>query len=217
MEDASSPWEGISSILTASGTQVPARARFAGQALISGSFGAITFGFVAGQIGAVLTPVGPLIPFLFGSTTGFGMGVYNCWLARKSECITYARHYPRILIHALWADQRIIVPRHVLQESLKDDSNDEDSNDNQQDDIAETDTAMTLYKRQSQPPPIHLEDWVQNQGLGHLSYCILAAMSCKPDVLEAEKQQRTALVESVGQEGIKSLAGKAIVKKTAFL
>jgi hypothetical protein len=206
MDESNSPWEGVSSLLNLSGNQVPARARFAGQALISGSFGAVTFGLVAGQIGASLTPWGPILPFLVGSSAGFSFGAYSIWAARKTECLTFARHYPTLLAHALWVDRRIIVPANVLQASMRNTSPDEDEDDEPEESpAAATTTAVTMYRDAPTQPPIILEAWVQSYGLGHFSYCILAAMSCEKDVQEAEKQQRQQLIDSVGQQSLKDV------------
>lgn len=116
MDETTSPsLDGFSSLLRLSGTLVPARARFAGAATFSGLYTATTLGLVCGQLGMMCTPFGPLVPFLCGSSLGFGLGLYASWRSAVQKTLIYAGHYPHILAHALWTDSRIVVPARVVQ------------------------------------------------------------------------------------------------------
>lgn len=112
--DDSSPLDGFSSLLRLSGNTVPARARFVGEATFSGIFTATTMGLLCGQAGMALTPFGPLVPFLCGSGLGFCLGLYATWNKAVRNVKTYAKSYPQILAHALWTENRIIVPPSIL-------------------------------------------------------------------------------------------------------
>lgn len=49
-----------------------------------------------------------------------------------------------------------------------------------------------------------MEQWIQNQGLRHLSFCILAAQACRSNVDEVDEQERQRLVDAKAE----SLASK---------
>jgi hypothetical protein len=162
--DDSSPLDGFSSLLRLSGVSVPARARFVGEATFTGIYTATTLGLVCGQAGMMLTPAGPLLPFLFGSGFGFCLGLYTTWTRSVETAKMYARRYPQILAHALWTESRIVVPPFIL---------------NKAGGVGE-----------------EMEKWILNQGVRHLSFCVLAAQSCQSDVEEVDKQERQRLIEA---------------------
>ena len=115
MED--SHMEGLSSLIRLSGANVPARARFVGEAMIQASLSSITFGLVCGQVGALfMTTTGPLVPFLVGSWTGYTVGLMTYWYGAKRLAITYAQKYPTLLVHALTTERLFQVPNSVMQQ-----------------------------------------------------------------------------------------------------
>jgi hypothetical protein len=115
MED--SHMEGLSSLVRLSGANVPARARFVGEAVIQSSLTSITLGLVCGQAGALfMTTTGPLVPFLVGSWTGYTVGLMIYWHGAKRLAITYAQRYPTLLAHALSTERLVEVPKTVIQE-----------------------------------------------------------------------------------------------------
>lgn len=182
MDDSSSPLEGFASILRLSGYNVPARARFVGGSVFSGIYTATTCGLVCGQLGVMFTPIGPLVPFLFGSGAGFCLGLYSNWKHCLDRVRIYARSYPQILAHALWTESRIIVPADVLEASKNN--------------IYTSQVAATPSDRFVSSSSPNMEDWVQNQGLRHLSMCMLAAQACTEAVEEVDKLERQRLIES---------------------
>lgn len=116
MED--SHMDGLSTLVRLSGANVPARARFVGEAMIQSSLCSITFGLVCGQVGALfMTTTGPLVPFLVGSWTGYTVGLMTYWYGAKRLAITYAQRYPTLLAHALSMEHLFKVPKSVMQEA----------------------------------------------------------------------------------------------------
>lgn len=105
-----SQFDGLSSLVRLSGSQVPARARFVGETLLTATLSSLTFGLVCGQVGGVVLfdSVGPLIPFLIGSWTGYSFGLWNQWRTASRTTLHYAERYPMLLRHALreeWATE----------------------------------------------------------------------------------------------------------------
>lgn len=180
MDDSGSPLDGFSSLLRLSGVSVPARARFVGAATFSGIYTGTTVGLVCGQLGALLTPFGPLLPFLFGSSFGFCLGLYTTWNDAVKMTYMYANHYPHILAHALWTDSRIIVPSSVLPPIQPNSENDD------KEAITDNSTSMTMT----------MADWVKCQGMRDFSFCVLAAQTCQKDVDEVDELVRQRLVEA---------------------
>ena len=177
MDDSASPLDGFSSLLRLSGVTVPARARFVGAATFSGIYTGTTIGLVCGQLGALFTPFGPLLPFLFGSGLGFCLGLYSTWKNAVKTTYLYANHYPHILAHALWTDSRISVPPSVLPPT---------SPDSEKDVEAATNNNM----------PTAMAEWIQRQGMRDFSFCVLAAQTCEKDVGEVDELVRQRLVEA---------------------
>jgi len=140
------------------------------------------------------TPVGPLLPFLTFSTVGFGLGMFGNWRQSVARAKQYARYYPQILAHALWVEHRILVPDPVLRASINASAASNTS------DPATTTTLAAEYnstaiQQQQQPTTNSMEEWVANQGVRHLSMCVLAAQSCQLDVEEVDKQERQRIMD----------------------
>lgn len=120
----------------------------------------------------MLTPWGPLLPFLTGSTLGFGVGVWGNWRRVVDRTKQYARCYPQILAHALWTEHRVVVPAHLV--VVRSQQPEEDS----------------------EPQNHPMAEWVTSQGIQHLTWCVLAAQSCQGDVEEVDKQERQRIVDA---------------------
>jgi hypothetical protein len=178
MDDSTSPLEGFSSLLRLAGVTVPARARFVGAATFSGIYTGTTVGLVCGQLGAMFTPFGPLLPFLFGSSFGFCLGLYSTWKNAVKMTYLYANHYPHILAHALWTDSRIMVPSSVLPPISSDSEND------------------TIVGQTTEGMSSKMAEWVKCQGMREFSFCVLAAQTCEKDVGEVDELVRQQLVEA---------------------
>jgi hypothetical protein len=171
--DDSSPLEGIASLVRLSGFNVPARARFVGEAVISGCLSSVTLGLCCGMVGSTVLATGPLAPFLIGSWTGYSLGLARYWFSSKHETILIAQRYPTIMAHALFTERGLRVPPDVIEateERVAETSSDDSS-------------MMTL------------DQWIQEDGLARLSWSILAAQGCRTDVEELQRQQRQRLVE----------------------
>lgn len=117
-----SQFEGLPSLIRMAGTNVPARARFVGEALVSSSLASITLGLVCGQAGAfAMASTGPLVPFLLGSWTGYTVGLLTYWHGCKRLALTYAQRYPTLLAHALSTERFVDVPDSVMEANKSDD------------------------------------------------------------------------------------------------
>jgi hypothetical protein len=175
-----SHFDGLSSLVRLSGVSVPARARFIGEALVSSTLTSLTLGLSFGMVGAVCSPIGPLVPFLVGSWTGYTFGLVNHWRTCSNTVRQYAQQYPTLLAHALATEGRgIPVPPKVVQASEErlGTQNDEESD---------------------HPVPsgsVTLEEWIRQGGLGRLTWSILAAQSCQRDVEELQRQHRERLIQ----------------------
>jgi hypothetical protein len=196
-----SPLDGLSSLIQLSGVSVPTRARFIGEALVSSTLASVTLGLSCGMVGAIVTPFGPLVPFLCGAWTGYSLGLVNYWRTSQRLAIDYARLYPTLLAHALGSERFLIVPSPVVKaseqvlllESSKNRQNDNNAmnNDNNEED---EDTLAKKTNISSSTVPT-LEEWILQGGLGRLSWSILAAQSCRSDVEELERQRRQTLMD----------------------
>ena len=185
MDDDNANFDGLGSLIRLSGLAVPARARFVGEALVSGTLSSITFGLCSGVLGAT-TPIGPLAPFLIGSGVGYITGLIQHW--RSSERITmlYAKRYPTILAHALFVERNIVVPSSVVEASeqaQREEGLDEES---------EGPYSLPLERVKSKNT---LDEWIRKGGLGRLTWSILAAQGCRADVEEIQRQQRQRIIE----------------------
>lgn len=104
--------EGISAIVGLSGVSVPARARFLGYFISTTTYTSLTYGLAAGQVGA-MTRLGPLLPFLAGSWTGYTIGCVAVWRSARAEALTTAERYPKLLEHVLREEFAIDAARDV--------------------------------------------------------------------------------------------------------
>ena len=68
---------------------------------------------MCGHIGSCLSSVGPLLPFLFGSWTGYSFGLVHQWRGSKRKALSYAERYPSIMRHTLIHEYQIDVPEDV--------------------------------------------------------------------------------------------------------
>lgn len=178
-----SPFEGLSSLVKVSGHNVPARARFIGEAIVASTLGGLTLGLVCGQAGAISGRIGPLVPFMLGTWTGYSVGMYGYWRNCRRVARKYAKRYPKIMAHALYVEHDIIVPPSVVQAS------------------AETQNGHVDYSALVNPKGINpLQVWIDEGGLRRISLSVLAAQSCRPDVEELERQQRQRLVEEYQEQ-----------------
>ena len=189
-----SPLESLSSLVRLSGVNVPARARFVGEALVSSTFSSLTLGLSFGMLGAV-GPIGPLVPFMVGSWAGYTFGLINYWRKSSRTAFYYARQYPTLLAHSLSSgnasmERNFRVPVKVVQASelrlrqqKEDDEGDGDGEGDESTDI-ETGGAITL------------EDWIRQGGLGRVTWSMLAAQSCRTDVEELQRQERQQIVDN---------------------
>lgn len=183
---------GLSSFVRMAGANVPARARFTGEALVSAAFASISFGMFSGGLGAVVAPatIGPLIPFLVGSSIGYTFGLYQMWSNSKRRMLWYAKEYPALLAHSLRTEYHIIVPSSVVkatQEIAKQSDEDEAFQ-------------MNHFKSRKTPEggPTTLDQWILGGGLGLVTWSLLAAQECRDDAESIQKQQRQTIVENFG-------------------
>lgn len=107
------PFEGFSSLVRLSGVNVPARARFVGETLLSATLASLTLGLVCGQVGGTYPSIGPLVPFLIGSWTGYTFGLLNQWRNSKRTVGIYAERFPNLLRHSLAREWDVVVPKDV--------------------------------------------------------------------------------------------------------
>lgn len=170
---------GLSSLVRLSGVNVPARARFIGEALVSSTLTSMTFGLCSGMLGSTLA-CGPLVPFLVGSWMGYSAGLIRYWQTTVWKTHIYAQQYPSIMAHALaTGSTNIEVPRHVIQ--------------------ASEERLLSLTLSEEEYPAKHdagtLEDWIREGGLGRLTWSVLAAQSCRSDIEELQRKRRERLIE----------------------
>jgi hypothetical protein len=121
MDNAGDSLDGLSSLLRFTGVNVPARARFVGEAVASATLSGLTAGLVCGQVGATIASCGPLVPFMVGSWLGSGFGLYGHWRKTYQQTLLFATHYPNIFTHSLWTEHHMVAPPQVAKdgESLK--------------------------------------------------------------------------------------------------
>jgi hypothetical protein len=101
MSDSETGFDGLGSIIRAAGIHLPARARFAGEAMLTATLSSLTFGLVCGQVGSMIPTVGPLAPFLCGSWLGYSAGLLTQWWSCQRLARLYAKKYPSLMIYAL--------------------------------------------------------------------------------------------------------------------
>ena len=175
---------GLSSIVRMAGANVPARARFSAETLVSATFSSITFGMLSGALGSVVVPaaVGPLIPFLVGSSVGYSFGLYQMWANSKRRMLWYAKQYPSLLAHSLRTEHHIIVPSSVVKATQENEHHREE---------------FESSKTEGAPSPT-LDQWIIDGGLGLVTWSVLAAQECREDAEAIQKQQRQIIVDTIG-------------------
>ena len=188
---------GLSSFVRMTGTNVPARARFTGEAIVSATFSSLTFGMFSGGLGAVLAPisVGPLVPFMVGSAVGYSFGLYQMWANCKRRMLWYARQYPVLLAHSLRIEQHIIVPSSIIKttKELVEAQRNEEGEEYQMGDFT--------TQKASEGGPNTMDQWILAGGLGRITWAILAAQECSQDAVAIQKQQRQNIVDSFDNNG----------------
>lgn len=192
---------GLGTILRFTGTNVPARARYIGEAFVSASLFSVTVGLCCGAVGATLFPIscGPLIPFLAGSGVGYSFGLWDHYSTVKRNMRFYAHHYPTLLVHALWTEFQLIVPKSVIDQSRKQLLREEEEQ--QQNEMSALPHASKLpappVTNQPHLDNMPLDQWVFSGGLGRLSWSMLASQNCRSNVTTIETQKRHRIVESL--------------------
>ncbi|KAL3936911.1 MAG: hypothetical protein SGBAC_007866 [Bacillariaceae sp.] len=180
--------DGLSSLVQLSGYNVPARARFVGEAMVSSLLASVTVGLSFGMVGA-LTPAGPLLPFMVGSWTGYSVGLLKHWHTSSQRMVQYARLYPSLLSHALETDRFIFVPKGVVQAS-------EDKVEYYESNPGELMSKKASPKSLDKPT---LEDWIRDGSLDRWSWAMLAAQTCLPDVEELQRTKRQKIMDEYNE------------------
>lgn len=166
--------DGLSSLISFTGINVPARARFVAQCIGSSLYSSLTIGLVCGQVGA-LTSAGPLIPFMAGGWVGYTWGCFGFWRQSRIKTMNCARRYPKLLAHALLINFDVEVPDNVNLEA--------------------TDNHPKSEIEVSKSSNNSLEEWIKSGGVGRLSFAMLATQSCDEEILEMQKSERQRLVD----------------------
>jgi hypothetical protein len=201
---------GLGSILRLAGTNIPARAQYIGESIVSGTLFSISVGMSCGAIGAAVFPlsIGPVIPYIIGSSIGYCYGVWDYYRTTRTSAIRVAKYYPTIFAYSLWTNYHIIVPKSVLNASteqlLKQQRQDveegkEEDVDNDENQI-KFDTAGTLSvltNNKNNTAALPLDQWILQGGLGRLHWSMLASLSCRRDIITIETQKRQHIVESI--------------------
>lgn len=185
---------GMGSMLKMMGANVPARARFVGEAFVSATLFSVSMGLCCGAMGAVVFPItcGPLVPFLAGSSVGYSFGLWDHFSRMKRNTQWCAHHYPTLLAHALWLDHKVKVPQSVLQAS-QEQLRREDEEDGDGSVFTGTEPGPTT--RDGKPMP--LDQWVLQGGMGRLAWCMLSVQQCSYDVDAIERQRRQKVVDRI--------------------
>ncbi|CAB9510860.1 expressed unknown protein [Seminavis robusta] len=194
-DDDSPLGSGLGTILRFTGSNVPSRALYIGEAFVSASLFSVTIGLCFGSVGAVIFPntCGPLVPFLTGSSIGYTFGLYEHYSSVKRNMLVHARHYPTLLAHAMWSEHKRVVPKSVMEASRQ-----QEEEDNPQESSNVTTSPPLLYQPEVENVP--LDQWVFLGGLGRLTWSMLASQNCKANVTAIEEQKRQRLVDSILQE-----------------
>mmetsp|Transcript_6061 Transcript_6061/g.9471 ORF Transcript_6061/g.9471 Transcript_6061/m.9471 type:complete len:160 (-) Transcript_6061:78-557(-) len=93
--------------LTAVGTRVvsstPQRHLFVVKHLGSSMISALVCGVGCGVVGSTFfaASIGPLVPYLVGSTVGFALSSYSMWTSELEEAYFWSKRYPRLIEHQL--------------------------------------------------------------------------------------------------------------------
>ena len=170
MDDAGS-LDGLSSLIRLTGVGIPARARFIGESLASSLLSGIATGLVCGQIGAMTVTAGPLVPFLWGTWVGSGLGLFAHWRKSALYAEMCADNYPKLMAHALWTSRQIVVPTTIIEASSTEGASGD----------------------------ITLREWMRQGGMGRYTSSVLAATECSAAVQEVENNKRQALIEQLSE------------------
>ena len=172
MSESDTGFDGLSSIIRAVGINVPARARFAGETILTATLSSLTFGLVCGQVGSMIPTVGPLAPFLCGSWLGYSAGLLTQWWSCQRLAKLYARKYPSLMMYALQTQ----------------------SWDHGYGTAGGGNESTTPCDEE------YLEDWITQGGLARVTCSILAAQSVKACVDEIEERGRRQAAEQYFKE-----------------
>jgi hypothetical protein len=189
--------EGLGGLLRLIG-DVPARARFVGNALVSSLLSSVAIGLSFGMVGAAFLPSGPLVPFLVGSWAGNTFGLYHYYRSCKNVAMRVARNYPSILAHALWTEWGVSVPPGVVaatEERCRKNRGKVDTAAALETDPAKGDEAASLT----------LDQWIQIKGHKMVGFAILSVPQCEGDVQMIQRSERDSLIQS-HQENVCRLA-----------
>jgi len=186
-DDNDQHFGGLSSLIRLTGAQIPARARYIGGAVLNASLASVTFGLTFCFLGSAL-PMGPLVPHMLGSCAGYALGMRQCWKTSKETALLVARQCPTLLAHAIMVTKRTtesqVVPRAVLQASL-------------QKLQQENEEAVNADNKKANILPLTLDLWMVQGGLGRLTACIAAVLSCRGEVEAIQQQQRQHVVDEI--------------------
>jgi hypothetical protein len=190
---------GMGSMLKMMGANVPARARFVGEAFVSATLFSVSMGLCCGVVGAAVFPItwGPVVPFLAGSSVGYSFGLWEHYSRVKRNMQWCARHYPTLLAHALWMDHKVKVPRSVMQASAEQIGREEEEDG---DGTVFTGIHPKTPPTTSDDKPMPLDQWVLQGGMGRLTWAILSAQQCSYDVDTIERQKRQKVVDKIIEE-----------------
>ena len=109
-------FDGLASIVRLTGSTIPQRARFIGETILSASLSSISLGLLCGQLGGCFASIGPLVPFMLGSWTGYTFGLLGHWKGVTRQARFYSKMYPALMAHSLKHEWDILVPRRAAQD-----------------------------------------------------------------------------------------------------
>jgi hypothetical protein len=80
---------------------VPQRGVFVAKHVAVCTLSAMAFGITGGVLGAYLAPnnVGPLVPYLVCSASGFAFSSYMFWRTERRLAMHFVREYPKLMMH----------------------------------------------------------------------------------------------------------------------
>lgn len=197
---------GFPSILKMAGATIPCRARFIGEAVVSGTLHSIMMGLVCGTTSAVCFPitVGPIVPYLLGSIGGYSFGLYQHWNQSKTYALFCARKYPTLLSHAIFVEQCLVVPSSIQQHPSSSDNDNSgyivtyDENDYVNNNITAINTNTTIATTTNTNNTAgSLEDWIKEGGLGRLTWSILASQRCRNAVETIQRKERQQIIDRI--------------------
>lgn len=180
---------GLSSLIRLSGVTIPSRARYVGEAVVSATMSSITLGLCCG-IFSSMSPFGPLVPYLVGSTVGYGFGLWHHWTAAKQRALWYAQQYPTVMAHSLRVERQIIVPSSIVQASQKQVHQARASDTNSAEDKDASSMSLPGHT-------MTLEQWILQGGVSRMTWSIIAAQQCRNDVDIIVRQERQRLIDDI--------------------